>query len=273
VTKGRILGHRGIAGPQVDLIVLRPSYPRYLLNKKLYLAAGVAAAFECKLTLKASHIDDLVDNCIAIKRLFEPRTGTPYREFTTPIVYGLLAHSHSWKGENSKPLDNFIPKFDEREGRLAKHPREMVDLICVADLVTLSADRNSYMPIPAGSHLGVARQTTGDLSATEFATTGYHLYRGQGANEPWLPWPPAETVGIFLCFLLRMLAWEDLSLRPLADYCRMTGMVGCATGSMRPWSLRVFSDEVRAKLLARRRRTGADIYNHTDWDEWALSFT
>ena len=64
-----------------------------------------------------------------------------------------LAHSHSWKGEKSKPLDNFIPKFEGCECRLAKHPREMADLICVADLVALRADRMSYMPVPAGLHL------------------------------------------------------------------------------------------------------------------------
>ena len=104
VTKGRVLGHNGVASPQVDVIVLRPSYPPYLFNKKLYLAAGVAAAFECKLTLKAEHLEDAVENCIKIKKLFKPRVGTPYRELNTPIVYGLLAHSHSWKAEKSKPL-------------------------------------------------------------------------------------------------------------------------------------------------------------------------
>jgi uncharacterized protein DUF6602 len=41
VTKGRILSHDGVAGPQVDVLILRPSYPKDLLNKKLYLAAGV----------------------------------------------------------------------------------------------------------------------------------------------------------------------------------------------------------------------------------------
>src|ERR1700693_5406094 len=41
VTKGRILGHQGRASHQVDVIVIRPSYPPYLETKKLYLAAGV----------------------------------------------------------------------------------------------------------------------------------------------------------------------------------------------------------------------------------------
>lgn len=48
VTKGRIITHSGYTSPQVDLLVLVPSYREILLSKKLYLAAGVAAAFECK---------------------------------------------------------------------------------------------------------------------------------------------------------------------------------------------------------------------------------
>src|SRR5437762_4573040 len=52
VTRGRIVGHEGAASPQVDVLVLQPAYPPQLLDKKLYLAGGVAAAFECKVTLK-----------------------------------------------------------------------------------------------------------------------------------------------------------------------------------------------------------------------------
>src|SRR4051812_7486068 len=53
VTKSRILSHEGQTSPQVDVLVLSPSYPQALLDKKVYLAGGVAAAFECKVTLRA----------------------------------------------------------------------------------------------------------------------------------------------------------------------------------------------------------------------------
>src|SRR5438094_9937474 len=43
-TKGRILTSSGYASPQVDVLVLMPSYPAILLGEKLYLAGGVAAA-------------------------------------------------------------------------------------------------------------------------------------------------------------------------------------------------------------------------------------
>ena len=57
VTKGRILGATGIASPQIDVIVLKAVYPKRLLSKKLFLADGVAAAFECKNTLSGTGCD------------------------------------------------------------------------------------------------------------------------------------------------------------------------------------------------------------------------
>ena len=56
VTKGRILGQDGRASPQVDVLVLKSIYPKQLIEEgeKMYLAAGVAAAFECKTTLTAA---------------------------------------------------------------------------------------------------------------------------------------------------------------------------------------------------------------------------
>src|SRR6266849_8997747 len=50
VTRGRIISQEGVTSPQIDVLVLNDTYPKKLLNKKLYLAAGVAAAFECKTT-------------------------------------------------------------------------------------------------------------------------------------------------------------------------------------------------------------------------------
>ncbi len=38
VTKGQILNHEGYTSPQIDVLVLSPSYPRQLLGEKLYLA-------------------------------------------------------------------------------------------------------------------------------------------------------------------------------------------------------------------------------------------
>jgi hypothetical protein len=99
VTKGRILSQEGAASPHVDVLVLDPSYPPALVDRKVYLAAGVAAAFECKLTLKPRHITQAVENAAVISRLVPRRTGSPIRELHTDLIYGLLAHSPVWRSD------------------------------------------------------------------------------------------------------------------------------------------------------------------------------
>ena len=69
-TKGRLISHDGTTSPQVDVVVLKPVCPRKLLDKKLYLAAGVAAAFECKTTLTGAHLREAVEKAVAVKSLF-----------------------------------------------------------------------------------------------------------------------------------------------------------------------------------------------------------
>ncbi len=53
----------------MDVVVLKPSYPRSLHYKKKYLIGGVAAVFECKLTLKKTHIQKTLQTGSTIKRI------------------------------------------------------------------------------------------------------------------------------------------------------------------------------------------------------------
>ena len=148
VTKGKIISQDGSTSPQVDVLVLKDIYPEKLINKKLYLAAGVAAAFECKTTLKAEHIEQAVKTCIKIKDLYPVREGTPYKELHAPIVYGLLAHSHSWKNPNSTPEANIEQKLLEFDELYVSHPRQTLDLFCVADFGTwISGKINIYISV------------------------------------------------------------------------------------------------------------------------------
>jgi hypothetical protein len=82
VTKGRILGVDGTASPQVDVIVLQPSYPARLLNKKVYLVHGVAAAFECKTTSRM-RLDGHAQNSLKITRCAE-RPSSPLQRVQSP---------------------------------------------------------------------------------------------------------------------------------------------------------------------------------------------
>ena len=86
----------------------------------------------------------LCETCVKINNLYPEREGTPYKELHAPIVYGLLAHSHSWKDPNSTPEVNIERKLLDSDKSHAKHPRECLDLLCVADLGTWISSKMTF---------------------------------------------------------------------------------------------------------------------------------
>jgi len=257
VTKGRIISQEGVTGPQIDVIVLKGAYPRKLLSKKLYLAAGVAAAFECKTTLKALDISDTVKNCVMIKGLYRNRKGTPYKELHSPIVYGLLAHSHSWKGEKSTPEQNIEQKLHEVDELDVSHPRLQLDLLCVADLATWISSMITYV----GPRLGPHWPAVASYGPNGSAVSAYIGHtRDERQVEQFTP------IGVLISYLSQKLAWEDPSLRDLADYYRMTNIAGSGKGRMRIWPSSIYSEEIRPRVEAGMLSQG------TQWDEWQLAF-
>ena len=263
VTKGRIIGQDGTTSPQIDVLVLKSSYPKKLLNKKLYLAAGVAAAFECKTTLKASHIEEAVENCVKIKNLYPHRTGTPYRELHSPIIYGLLAHSHSWKGGNSTPDQNIEQKLNEADARLVSHPRQHLDLLCVADLAAWTSHYATFIgprQVPEPNWSAMARIRGYHQNGS--ASSGYmgHTSEAQQREGQFSP------VGVLISRLTQRLAWEESSLRDLADYYRITNISGSARGNLRNWPSSIYSEEIRSRVEA------GQLSNGKSWDEWHIFF-
>ena len=256
VTKGRIISADGRTSPQVDVVVLKDVYPEKLLNQKLYLAAGVAAAFECKTTLKASHIEEAVKTCAEIKNLYPVREGTPYKELHAPIVYGLLAHSHSWQGNNSTPADNIARKLVTSDKLHVKHPREALDFLCVADLGTWVFTKLTFMKevyahpaFPNGSaqtsHLGY---TTSIENQVEYFT----------------------PISVLIFKLLRQLAWENPIWRDLGDYYLSIGVPGDAKGNIRPWPTSIYSEKIRRSVETYAMVSPNE--NFYDWNEWHVAF-
>jgi hypothetical protein len=133
VTKGRILGLDGKTSPQFDVLVLSASYPKGLTAKKKYLAAGVVAAFECKLTIRAEHIQRAMRNSAALRAIKRSRDESA----KSHIICGLLAHSHSWDKPASRPVDNITSSLNAAT-KVIHRPSELIDLLCVADLGTWS---------------------------------------------------------------------------------------------------------------------------------------
>ena len=132
----------GKTSPQFDVLVLSASYPKGLRAKKKYLAAGVVAAFECKLTLRAEHIKRAMKNSAALRAIRRSRNEPTKSQ----IIFGLLAHSHSWNKPASRPVDNITSGLHAAT-EILHQPSEMIDLLCVADLGTWTLTRVSWFPV------------------------------------------------------------------------------------------------------------------------------
>ena len=262
VTKGRIISHEGKMSPQIDVLVLKDSYPRKLLSKKVYLAAGVAAAFECKVTLVASHIKDAIENCVKVKSLFPARKNSPYKELHSPIVYGLLAHSHSWKGEKSTPIENIENKIIAEDKIHVDHPRKLLDLLCVADLAAWSSSILTFVgpnqiPFPYWSQNASIYGPTGSAITTYIG----HSKSCDNQVEHFTP------VGVLVSYLSQKLAWEYPEHRSLADYYLGTNIGGSGRGAMRMWDVDIYTQEIRSRI-----QQGL-LSNGSRWDEWSLVFS
>jgi uncharacterized protein DUF6602 len=253
VTKGRILGHEGQPSPQVDILVLRPGYPKYLRNIKHYLAGGVAAAFECKITLRSNHIDKAVENAAKIRRLLPSRQGTPYKEMSSPLIYGLLAHSHDWNKPRSNPVRNVQSCLLIQDRKHIQHPREMMDLLCIANLGTWVAHKIAKLPV--GPHVF---QPVGETNAAVFppAFTGYtmHAIPRLDRESHFAP------VGALLYSLISKMAWEDSSIQHIARDFGLVDVAGPGIGKLRPWPFSIYSERVTCSWRS------ADPTR--DWDEW-----
>jgi hypothetical protein len=262
VTKGRILGHEGETSPQVDVLVLKPTYPKALLNKKKYLAAGVAAAFECKLTLKAEHIRDAIATAAKIRRLVPARVSSAYQELFSPITYGLLAHSHSWRGAQSDPVRAIKSQLYAWQQNGAVHPRELIDVICVSDLGTFPVVK----AISNRGRMNAPVLSTGYLEMIPaHVRAKYERYTDGNfieCQEEKLHRP----IGSLLCCLLARLGWENRDLRDLAEYFDLANLPGSGAGQHKEWPVTALSSDLRDLLQS--RPTSQSNYPWGEWNEF-----
>ncbi len=254
VTNGKIINQDGETSPELDVLVLKDTYSKELQNKRLYSATDVAAVFECKATLRASHIAEAVKTCAEIKNLYPVRVGTPYKELHTPIVYGLLAHSHSWKGNNSTPEVNIARNLYKYDSQHVSHPRQTLDLLCVADLAAWTSFKSAF----------ASRQNEPD----KLVLSSY-VERILSPDNQLEHFTPIVTL---VSNLSQRLAWENPTLRNLADYYRITNVAGSPITKRQIdvlWSTStIYSEEVYSRFLADDYLTRS----YAIWDEWADIF-
>lgn len=259
VTKGRILCDNGYASPQIDVLVLHPSYPKILLDKKLYLAGGVAAAFECKTTLKASHVKEAVETAAKIRINLPKREGTPYKELNSNIIYGLLAHSHSWKGEKSKPIENVENVLWKADGLHVDHPIQNIDFITVADLATWQTMKTVFLS-PKWPHYSEGLEK---IYGKGGSGTSSYVCAAIGADRQKDYFTPISAL---LSGLFSKLSWTFHDMRDLDAYFRKVNMMGSGQGNMRLWPLTIYSEGIRQRVY------NGQLSNGAAYDEWHCAF-
>lgn len=213
-TKGVLINPRGEKSPQADVVVLKPGYPKALQKHKTWLADGVAAIFECKNTLKTKDIQDSIVRSRDFKRLVSAHaTSTPFRDLHSPLVYGVLAHSHSWKSERSDPLGNVEKALQDPE-KVIVDPKHLIDFLCVSDLGFWHNSRT-------------AEAENGDFQVYSM------LFRS--TNDERAP------IGSLISALFTRLSYDDYEARQLAQYFISMNMSSASADTARLWHESVVS--------------------------------
>lgn len=182
---------------ETDIVVLHPGYPRPLRDEEEVLAAGVAAAFNVKLTADSEGLADSIERTQRLRSGLNVRTDSALGHLKGPFPIGLLAHSHGWSRPASKPVRNVTAALEASIDE-ADHPRLVLDYACIADLgfwatsmwprAAVQMLNNFQLDVPVGSPmmmLMLARQ--------------------------------ANPVAAFLLALYQRLAFSDQRLSPVAD--------------------------------------------------------
>lgn len=273
VTKGRIIDHEGNTSPQVDILVLHPSYPVALRNQKLYFAGGVVAAFECKLTLRGVHLKKAFETAARVKSLVPERSGNLYDELHQPIIFGVLAHAHDWEPSQESRTGRMMESLYSQTHKVLDslaieapelyHPRYLIDVLCTANAATFVYGKTILLePIPnemLRKHLQDYRAVAG--ADYEGVVTIYRAYEdGDDSNFNSL----GEPLVALVSYLMQRLAYEDASLRSLAEYFQMIHM-GASIGTTIEWTADVFSEEVLSQLSIGR-------YDDQLWRKWDRYF-
>ncbi|WP_154665198.1 DUF6602 domain-containing protein [Pseudomonas fulva] len=288
VTKGRILGASGEASPQIDVIVLKPSYPKFLKAEKYYLLDGVAAAFECKLTLKSGHLEKVMRNAKVIASLSPKQIGSPKKELMSPLIYGVLAHSHTWKSDAKTVVAELTNKI-HNIAKQASEPRELPELICIADLAGwrlshsttthyIFGDYNIPDATTRESYINHLKSLHADCSHQEHRDAHFHqLWVDKPHSEymvqfypehidheaPDQIWEKFTPVGAFIGAMYDKLAYRDESLLNISHYFKSVHIPGSnggvkLAGGKLPWPSNVINKSTWES--PRRAQNGWDSF-------------
>ncbi len=235
VTKGRIVGSDGKASPQIDVLVLWPTYPSFLRQKKYYMASGVAAAFECKLKFRRSHLRKLFETAVSLSEISEREyqerrnikkssgLNFSFEEYHRIFEYGLLAHS--FDGNDPIRMSHEITTaMITLDAELVKHPKQMVDLICIQDIGSWVSEKYAISSHP------IITENRYQMVYSQHPSSGYHCLTA----EKWATGSSIHAnfspLGSFLARLYKKLSRIDSTLGPMARFFSHTLSTGQGGG-------------------------------------------
>ena len=192
-----------------------------------------------------------------IRRHIPARYGTPYRELQSGLLYGVLAHSHAWKRTPYESITSQLRRADQEH---ATHPREMIDLLCVADQGVWLVYKNPWYGPRSRPHW--TKGFIEHYGQEGSPSSGY--FSRSVVDDPKIVSTP---IGGLLTFLWRKLAWENPTLRSIAEYFSSVPLIDELTAAQmaRPW--RAVEEVYSPEVLKVMREQGPQV--GIPWNEWA----
>lgn len=196
---------------ETDIVIFEPSYPQHLRYRAKVHAGGIAAAFTVKLTARKTHFKEVGAWAKALAQLSHGDPKTLEGQLLPGFPTGFLAHSHDLGEDPVAILGEGLYK----ESASADHPRELVDLVCIADSATLRCYRTSY-----------ERRDWPGADGGAYATTAYLALDD---NKQY------GAVAHFIISLYSLLGRNDPSMKKLADELARVTETGSGAGMAREW--------------------------------------
>jgi hypothetical protein len=230
VTKGRIISSTGQTSGQLDVLVLSPSYPMGLLSNKLYIAAGVVAAFECKRTLRREHIRKTVRTGVKLSRMIQSDRFVPHH-----ILYGLLAQSYQLSSIRKSPVTVVAEALQQADAEEVNDPHDCLDFVCVPNLGTWFLLRFAHPRRP---------QAKKDL----LTTTHMGPISESGHRND-------DAIGQFLVALLERISHIDNSMSAIAHYLGAAdaGLATSGQGKLRTWEFDGIPEDLQRPTVTIRK--------------------
>lgn len=216
MTKVSLVDTKGVQSPEVDLVILRPDFPRPLLENKEVIIDAVVAAFECKLTFYATELPDVLKKARVVKEMASrPFLHDAYFLLNGRFPYGLLSHSHEWQRPESKPMENMERNLETSIYSIATHPSRLLDFACIADVATWRTHTMGYSS-SRETHITTLLSTYGTEPSTRPAPAiGQllvwlnHRLGTLGHLEPWFATAVGSSTGVTASMRGNPYSWPD----------------------------------------------------------------